>query len=252
MITLLRWSFKLFLLLILLLGGAWLGKDAAVKYLIESRGQALFGAPVSIRKVSLVPFSGEAELAGFEVGNPPGFSAGPAFRLERARVVVDLATLRAPALRVREVTVTGAHLFLEAGKGGVNLLRFAQALRGDAPAAPPASERRYLLDRFEFTGGRVRAAVEIPGLPRGGESALPDVRLTDIGRKSGGETLRELLAQIFDAVGRTAAPAGKVEQLKDRLKGVLDDRLRESGRDLDDAVRDAGKKAGDRLKKLIK
>lgn len=240
MITLLRWGFKFLLLLVFLLVGAWLGKDSAAKYLIETRGAKIVGAHVSVRKVALSPLSGEATLEGLEVGNPPGFSAAPALHLDRLRVSLDLASALSPVARLREVVVEGARVAVEAGRGGVNLMKLADAARGERkPPAP--TDRRFVLDRFEFTGGRVAAQAALPGLPVAGEAPLPPVRLTGVGEKSGGETLRELVAQLIESVAREAATRGRVDGLKDRLKGVIDER-----------VRDGGKKVEDRLKKLFR
>lgn len=237
MFTLLRWMFRLAMLLVLLLAVAWFSAGALVKYAVERQGAALLGAHVSVGAVRLALLSGEADVAGLLIGNPAGFSAAPAFRLDRLRVVVDLPSLLGSPVRLREVVVSGAGLRLEAGKAGVNLLALAKRARGDAPAKRPG-ERLFLLDRFEFTGGRLEAGVGAAG---NANADLPPVRLTGIGRKSGGETLRELVASLIESVSREAATPDRVGRLEDRLKGVLEER-----------VRKAGRKAEDRLRKLFR
>ncbi len=240
MFTLLRWAFRFLILLVVLLAVAWCSAGSAVKYLIERRGPDLLGAHVSAGSVALSLASGEAVVTDLVIGNPRGFSAAPAFRLDRLRVVVDWPSCFGSPVRLREITVAGADLRVEAGRGGVNLLALARHARGEAKA-PASTDRRYVLDRFEFTGGRVEASVAIPGLPERGKADLPPVRLTDVGRKSGGETLRELVASLVESVAREAATPDRVGRLEDKLKDVFEDRLKREG-----------DKVGARLKKLFK
>jgi len=240
MLTLLRWGMKLLLLCVFLLAVLWFTAGVAAKYLIEKRGPAILGAHVSVGSVSLALASGEAVVTNLAVGNPPGFSAAPAFKLDRLRVVVDLPSLTGSPVRLREITVSGADLRVEAGKGGVNLLTLAKHARGERKPSSPA-DRLYVLDRFEFAGGRIEASVAVPGLPERGKADLPPVRLTDVGRKSGGETLRELVASLVESVAREAATPDRVGRLEDKLKDVFEDRLKRE--------RD---KVGDRLKGLFK
>ena len=240
MLWLARWAFRLALLLVFCVAVMWFSAGAAVKYLIENRGPALLGAHVSVGAVRLALASGEAVVTDLVIGNPRGFSSAPALKLDRLRVAVDLPSLLGSPVRLREIAVSGADLRIEAGKGGVNLLALAKHARGEAKA-PASTDRRYVLDRFEFSGGRVEAGVAIPGLPERGKADLPPVRLTDVGRKSGGETLRELVASLVESVAREAATPDRVGRLEDKLKDVFEDRLKREGG-----------KVGDRLKKLFK
>ena len=81
----------------------------------------------------------------------------------------------------------------------------------------------------------VRVKLQMLTLP------VPPITLTDLGKKSGGLTLAELTAQVWDAILKSAAKAGDGAAA---LGGLINT----TAADLGTAVKNAGKATGEALK----
>ncbi|MEE4382211.1 MAG: hypothetical protein V2J02_09480 [Pseudomonadales bacterium] len=228
------------LVAVLLLAG---NLDSAVKAAIERFGPRFTGAPVTVDAVELSPTTGEGELRGIVLGNPEGYEGDQAFGLGRVRIAVDPASLLEDVIVLREVIVDGARVdLLVGGPGRSNLqqiLRNVQAAAGTSEEAPADTGpgKKLVIERFAFTGAS--ASVSAPGVGNR-EVSVPDVNLSDIGRRSNGATAAEAVRQVMEpviaAIVRAAAEGGlrdalegRTGELRERLEGEagqLQDRLR--------------------------
>jgi len=91
---------------------------------------------------------------------------------------------------------------------------------------------KFIIDRFDFTSATASARLPLLDHPQALE--MPDVHVTDIGRRSGGVTVgeaaRALLAPIVKAAVKSArdAETGKLEDsVEHKLGGSLSDTLRQ-------------------------
>ena len=240
--------YVLLAVVLLAAGGAWLAYnslDVIVTWALEHYGPDVTGTPVHVAEVKISPRDGQGRMRGLEIGNPPGFSAPRALRVATARISLDPATIRADVVHVRELVLDGAEITYERGAKVTNLdviqerisayVKRLQAADGDASSAtaggkPRADRRRFIVDTLVIKG--VHVTMTSAGLKGQGLGFdLPDLELSDVGRRRGGLTGSELAEVVANALQQRIAQKlltnldllrkGGVEGAIDALKGLL-------------------------------
>lgn len=215
-----------------------------IKSAIEEVGPDYLGADVSVSEVDLSLTEGSGAIRGLNLGNPAGFSGSHAMRLNEVKVVLDPQQVSGDLVVLKQISIDGADLLAIAQGKETNFQKLMDNITqatGDAgaDAAPAgdeaASQTRFIVDRFDFTNAKVALQSDVLGEM---DLSIPDIRLTDVGRKSNGATAaelaRELLKPITSAISTAAVSQGldldgvkaNVEQkIKDKLgeglKGLL-------------------------------
>ncbi|MBI4424900.1 MAG: hypothetical protein HY554_14305 [Elusimicrobia bacterium] len=199
------------------LGAAGLGAaaaytrlNAALKERLERFASGATGTAVSLRRVSIVPWSGEGRLEGLSIANPAGFSADAALRVDSIRVRLEPRSLLSQAVRVREVVVDSPQLTWELDAGGGNLGKLRERLGGPRgkrrqKARPASGGRRLIIESLVVRNGRLRVAASGIGGPL--LLPLPELRLKDLGKESGGATAQEAISAALDALIRSGLEA---------------------------------------------
>ncbi|MCX7890895.1 MAG: hypothetical protein N2544_00830 [Burkholderiales bacterium] len=206
----------------------WLSLDHVAKRAIEHFGSEALGVAVKVDRVRLSPADGRGEVDGLRVANPPGFRRPTAASAARIELEVDPATLASDVLVIRRLEVTGPAIVYETAASGSNLdalkrtaARGAKAPETPAPAGKPAPGRRLIVDRLVIRRGTLGYAPAAISTSAEVQLALPDIVLTNVGRKRGGVTPEELASVIVDAIAaRTAQTLGPA-RIKDGMRGLL-------------------------------
>ncbi len=227
--------------------GAWLAYnslDVLVAWTLEHYGPDVTGTAVHVAEVKISPRDGRGHVRGLELGNPPGFGAPRALRLAMVRVELDPATITADVVHVRELVLDGAEVTYERGSKVTNLdviqerisayVKRLQATEntGSTPTGdkPRSARRRVIVGRLVIRGVHVtmtNSALKGQGLG----FDLPDLELSDVGRRRGGLTGSELAEVVASALQQRIAQKlltnlellrkGGVEGAIDALKGLL-------------------------------
>jgi len=215
---------------------------------VEKFGSDATGTKVTLAKADVSLTSGQGTLGGLMVGNPQGFTAANAFELGEISVKLDTASVSTDTIVVKEVVIQGpkvryelgASLGSNLGKIQENVDAYTRSLGGGGsggksgggsggskpPEAKPASggETKFVIEHLYVRGGKVTlgtAASE--GASIG--TPLPEIHLTDIGKKSGGASAGEVASQILDAITKgsidAAAKGGIEKAAKDALGGAV-------------------------------
>jgi uncharacterized protein involved in outer membrane biogenesis len=232
------------ILVVLGVVGVWLAfnyVDVLVKWTLEHYGPDVTGVAVHVGEVKISPRDGRGSLRGLEIGNPPGFTSARAARFGEIRVALDPTTLTSEVIHIQELVVDGPDITYERGGKGTNLdaiqqridayaKRSAAESQGGQGGHGPVKKRRFLIDRLVIRGGR--ATLTNAGLRGQGIGFdVPEVVLTDVGRRQGGVTASEAAAQVASALQQRIAQKmltnldlirkGGVEGAIDALKGLL-------------------------------
>jgi hypothetical protein len=80
-------------LFVIAAGAVSLSLGRIVKTAVEAAGPRLLGAPVTLDRVTISPWSGSGTLRGLVVGNPEGFKTASAIRVGSVEVSVKLTSL---------------------------------------------------------------------------------------------------------------------------------------------------------------
>lgn len=215
--------------------------DLLVKIALEHYGPQVAGVEVKVGGVHISPTDGSGNLTSVEIGNPPGFAAPRALHVQRITLAVDPATLRAPLVHIREISIVQPAITYERGAKETNLeairrniaryVKEAEAASGSGDRTPAGRdvEHRFLIDTVAIRGPRV--TMTSAGLRGGGITFdIPDVVLHDIGKR-GGATASQAASVVADALVSAIAQKvltnfellrkGGVEGAMDALKGLL-------------------------------
>jgi len=233
-------------LVVLVVGGAVvylaMNLNDLVRTGVETYGPDYTGTDVALAEVDLSLFSGEGELRGLVVSNPEGFEGADPFRLGRVRVALDPASLTEDVIVVREIIIEEAEInaILKSLRDS-NLQAILDNVESAAPTSEEAAEEasepvKVIIDRFVFTGASASVTAGQAGTI---DVDLPDLVLTEIGRRTNGETIGEALKQIIGPIVGAIVQAGVDGQLQELIGGQLEQ--------LQDRVRDAAGGLLDRL-----
>jgi hypothetical protein len=231
----------------LLIGGVawWLfsSLDHLLASAIRSYGPEITKVSVKLDSVKIRPAEGLAAIHGLELGNPAGFATQRALSVGRIRMALDVSTITQDVVRIKEITIEQPEITYEHASGGSNLdviQRNVEAYVADKTGGKkqtPANgqEKKVIIDHLYIKGAsaKVTAAMlngKVVTLP------VPDLHLSDIGKKSGGATVGEASRQVFTAITNSVTKG--VSSLK--LGGVVD------------GVKNGVSAVGDKVKGLFK
>jgi uncharacterized protein involved in outer membrane biogenesis len=227
------------LLVLLVVGvGAYLVmfSGSIVKDVIEQLGPDYLGTSVSVDAVDLSLTEGSAGIRGLSIGNPAGFEGTHAMRLGEAKVVLDPSQISETLVVIKQVLVDGADVAAVARGQKTNfqkLLDNITASTGGASeeTAPSedGSEMKFIIERFDFTNAKASLESDVLGAM---ELSIPDIRLTEVGRKTDGVTAVELAEQLLkpisSAITQAAVKEGvDIEGAKQRAREKITEKIEE-------------------------
>ncbi len=190
----------------------WLG--TLVRTAIVETGSRLTKTTVTLENVRIGLLHGLVQLEELEIGNPPGFTAKNAVRLDTARVRLDPRSVLSDTVVIDEILVGAPDVTFE-GFPTSNLSVIQDNVTAALPAgsSKPADNKpskpavpepkKLLIKKFSLTNGRVITNVTGRRLPL----SLPDIHLTDIGKETGGATPEQVVSTVFSAIARSATGA---------------------------------------------
>jgi hypothetical protein len=224
---------------VLLVAGVAIFIDPIVKTGVEKGGSAVLKVPVRLDRAS-IRWSGRATLAGFQIGNPAGFTEPQSVAFDRIDVAVGPADLFKEVIHVGEISIVKPDLTLEFSGTKNNLSALSDNLSGGKstaepgkPAEKPADKaaekpagKKFLVQKLRVEEGTVRFKSDL--LPGGAKSVtLPSVELENIGTAEGGATLGDILQKVLDAMtgaalkaGEGVLPPGLLDSLRSGLKDI--------------------------------
>ena len=214
--------------------------DVILKFALEHFGPDVLGASVKVGEVRLSAQTGEGSLKALEIGSPRGFTSPRAARFGEIRLALDPTTITDDVIVVRQIRVEAPLITFERGKDGHNLDAIQKNIEayversGGASAAQPSGAasraRRFVIDRLSIHGAKV--TMTNPVLRGQGVTFdLPDIEMTDIGKRQKGLRASEIANVVTGAIIARIAQKmltsiellrkGGVEGAVDALKGLF-------------------------------
>ncbi len=226
--------------------GLWLladNLDGIVAAAIERYGSEITGTAVSVGAVSIDLGAGRATITDLRVANPDGFSDRDAFSLQEITVQIDPGSVRSEPYRLPQIRVAAPQVLYEVNQEAArnldvirgNVEAYVAQQGGGGPAsgesgagdAASGPAPRMIIDRLEFTGGRVQADASALGVdPRAVD--LPGFQLADLGAPDGAPAdaiARQALARLARQAAESVARSEVQDLLRDQLEGDLGDQL---------------------------
>ena len=223
------------LVVLLVLGVVWvLGSlDAIVKDQIETVGTELTGTRVGVAGVDIKLTEGVGEITGLTVANPKGYRTDYAFRMNRLRLGIDLASVGKEPLVLDELLIAAPQVNLELNeKGGSNLKELsdnvaANTAKADQQAAKAQQEAGGEPLRMQIRKLVIQDAgyaIHSPLQQLDGRSGtLPAIALSNVGGSRGstpGEIGRLVIGKLAQSAIKEGAQAGVKSAVGEKLKDV--------------------------------
>jgi len=197
-----------------------------VKAVVEDAGTEVTGTSVVLSEANITLREGSGSLYGLSIANPATFSAGNAFELGEISVDLELTSLGSDEIVLERIVVDGAQINFEEIDGKTNLQelldRMQQYAGEGGTETSEADTPKLVIQEFRFTNAE--AMLTTSRLPESVTVKIPDLVLTDIGRKGTGVTAAEAGKQIMQPLIQKVLE-GSQRGLLDRLKTSTIDRL---------------------------
>ena len=171
---------------------------------------------------------GTGELRGLVIGNPEGFDGPHSFSLGAIKLGIDPMGQSESLIRIRNIEADAADLAIIAKGTDTNLQALMANLSDDSTSEAAADEAagaepKIIIEDFSFTNARTSLSSDLIGERAVG---IPDIRLSGIGEKSQGVTIREALQQLLSPIVQASTEALAKEGLNvDEIKADAEERL---------------------------
>ncbi len=221
------------LLLAVFLGVALIYLDTGIKKAVETLGPQYTKTDVQLQRALITPWSGKGSLRGLAVGNPDGFSGAQAFSVDDISVAIDIDTLNRNPLVIESIRIVAPQVTYEQAGKRTNLQQLQRnierSLRGSSDAGSSGVDdttdsHKLVIRELLISGGQIHYRNALLG-DRTVDVALPEIRLSGIGEKSGGVTGAELAQQLLQAVNRSTISAIKDAGAVQALNEQMEERL---------------------------
>jgi len=201
-----------------------------VKAVVQDVGTRITGTAVTLDRTDISLRQGSGSLFELSIANPATFSASNAFELDEITVNLEITSLGSDEIVLERVVVDGAQINLEEVDGRTNLQELLDHMQqyagGEGTESAEADTPKLVIKEFRFTNAT--ATLASARLSKNVTVPIPELVLTDIGRKGTGVTAAEAGKQILQPLIKKAlegSQRGGLDQLKtkaiDRLGGLL-------------------------------
>lgn len=189
---------------------------------IESEGPAVLGANVSLESVSFSLIGGTAAVSGLEIGSPEGFKAPHTFKLGSVDIRLDPMSVFGDEVLIHSIEIVEPDIVYEITGKGTNLDQISKNAASVVPESDESAEEMLVvIEDLRIVNAKVTVLQSVVG-STGQTVALPDIHLTDIGKKNNGVLASDAAKQILAAVTAAAQKQVTAGQVKGLLKGAGD------------------------------
>jgi hypothetical protein len=233
--------------------GIFVFSGSIIKQTVERMGPKMTQTSVTLDTVDLSLTSGEGRMAGLVVGNPKGFTTPTSMKLGEIALKVDTSTITKDTIVIREILIRAPEITYEYGSGGDNITAIKKNVDsyvgpGSSPAAKKGDEpgKKLIIDSLRIQDGKVTAAA----MGQQFNTGLPAIQLRDIGKKSNGATVAEVVEQVLAAVQQQVASVASQQGLN-KLGGAAQDAAKGALESVTKGTGGAGGAAQDALKGIL-
>lgn len=208
------------LLVVLLIGvyAFMLTVDGMVKSKIEESGMALLSTKVEVDDVDISIFDSQAEINGFAVYNPEGFSKEKAISFEDIKLDLDPKSLFADTIIIDRIYVENPEILFEQKGNGINLRELNSNL---SSSSNNGNSKPVVINTFILEEAEILILSDLDK-ERRVKGTMNRMELYDIGRE-GSNTVDDAMQQILEPIIEKALVEAVKSGVLDRLQNVVDD-----------------------------
>ena len=222
--------------------------DSIIKTAVEDVGSEATKTKVTLDGVKISLTSGEGTLSGFHMGNPEGFKTPEAMSFGKVNVKVDTGSVTNDVIVIKEVVIAAPQITYELAGGGSNIQTiqknvdaFAKSMGaggGQKPAEKSEGGKKVIIEHLYVRDGKIGvSAAFLAGKQM--NVPLPNIHMTDIGKKKGGASPAEVADQLLTKISQSAT--GAVSGLGlDKMMGSAKDAASGAAKSLEGATKGIG------------
>jgi hypothetical protein len=235
--------FTVVIVAVIVVVAAALFADSALRIAVESAGSKALNVAVKVKSADLSIMAGKASLKNLTIGNLPGYKQPKLLELKDTDVVVQAKSLFSDTVRIEEIKLDGANIFIEQKGLSNNLQDLIKAM----PRQEKPSGKKLHIDSLEITN--ITANVKLLPLPGKADIItlkLPAIKMTNLGSDNKLD-LATLTGQIILAIAKGIAEQGigvLPKDMIDMMTSTLGKAL-----DLSTSIFGEGKGAGEKVLK---
>ena len=192
--------------------------DGIVESGIEDSGSDLLKTEVEVDDIDISVFGSSADMDGFIVYNPEGFTDRAAISLNEIEIDLDVKSLLTDQILINKIRVKNPEILFEQKGSGVNLRKLSNNI--DA-GSEEDSEKTIIIKEFILEEGVIKIHSELEK-ERSAEASIDRLVLNNIG-ESGSETIQQAMKQILSPIIKNALSDAVKSGLKDKLEETVND-----------------------------
>jgi hypothetical protein len=183
--------------------------DGAARSVIESEGSKALGVELTLEKLRLSLFGGEAKLGGMKIANPEGYTDEQFFGLGTGSASVSYGSLSEETIVIPEIVLDDVSVSLEkdGGKGNYDvLIENLEKYAGEDQEEEPTEGKKFVIKKISVRNitvkSRMRALVVKPALT----AKIDEITLTDVGSGSGvpmGVVIRKFIGGLLAGIANS-------------------------------------------------
>jgi hypothetical protein len=232
-----------------------------VKKTINTLGPQITKTDVKVEDVSISIFSGQATIKQFFLGNPKGFKSAQAMKVASIYVDIDEGSITKNPIIINKIEIIAPEITYEKIKDSDNFQAILKNVQGSAKedgksekksdAGKDKKSKKIIINDVIIKQGKVHltmaalAGKEIT-------APLPDIHLTDIGKKTNGATAAQAFEKIFASLYSNISADAVTKIFNDSLKQLGDIKIPENLQDIGSTDSESAKKAIDSVSKGLK
>lgn len=213
-----------------------------IKKGVETVGPKVTKVSIKLDGVGVMPLSGGGSVKGLEIGNPEGYTAPFAIKVDKASLSISPASLMSDKIVVKSVYVEGPEITMEGGLKENNLTQilknieeFTGSTENKAAEEGKGASKKLQVDEFVVKNAKVNVIFKmLGGKPL--SVTVPEIKLTNLGTGPEGITPADLTKRLFEEI------------LSESTK-LVTEAVSQVGKVATDAVKGVGNAAGDTTKK---
>ncbi|MGH8016097.1 MAG: hypothetical protein ACREBV_07900, partial [Candidatus Zixiibacteriota bacterium] len=232
----------LFVLVIVVLAGAYFARNAIVGSAIEKGSTYALGVETHLGSANLSLNAGSLELSGFRIDNPAGFESDQILSIESGIVDVNTGSVFADTVEIDSIVFSDIKVTLEHNNGKSNY----QALLDNAAKVDigeSESNTIFRVKKIEINKIRAEAKINLPGNNKIEEAfEIENIRLNNVGGNDGA-SLAKLTATIIEELTKKVLAEGKYKlpgNVGKYFEGIGKGTLEKAGDDAVQKVKDLG------------
>ena len=183
--------------------------DSVARSVIESEGSKALGVELTLDKLKLSLFGGEAKLGDMTIANPEGYTDDQFFRLGAGHASISYGSLSEETIVIPEIILDDVTVSLEkdGGKGNYDvIIENLEKYAGETDEKEPTEGKKFVIKKISVRNitvkSRMRALVVKPALT----AKIDEITLTDVGSGSGvpmGVIIREFIGGLLAGIANS-------------------------------------------------